>query len=76
MCWFHTMQKCRTHRNLPTKQQWTEIDKEIHAIQLSFSDNVFNHGINLLMTKWRTDLSLIKFYDYFNEQWIEKLRYW
>ena len=76
MCWFHMMQKCCIHRNLLTKQQWTEIDKEIHAIQLSFSDNVFNHGINLLITKWRTDLSLIKFYDYFNEQWIEKLRYW
>ena len=51
MCWFYMMQKCRTHRNLLTKQQWTEIVKEIHAIQLSFSDNVFNHGINLLITK-------------------------
>ncbi|CAF4098728.1 unnamed protein product, partial [Rotaria sp. Silwood1] len=57
MCWFHMIQKCRAHRNLLTKQQWSEVDKDIHAVQLSFSDDVFNHGINLLMNKWRTEPS-------------------
>ncbi|CAF1515445.1 unnamed protein product [Rotaria sordida] len=76
MCWFHMMQKCHSHRNLLSKQQWSQVDKEIHAVQLSFSDDVFNHGINLLMNKWRTEPSLANFCDYFNEQWVEKLRYW
>ncbi|CAF1589200.1 unnamed protein product, partial [Didymodactylos carnosus] len=57
MCWFHMIKKCREHRNLVAKQQWNEIHKEIHAVQLSFSDEVFNHGMNLLMTKWRSDTS-------------------
>lgn len=76
MCWFHMIQKCRCHRHLVTKQQWNEIDKEIHAIQLSFSDGVFNHGVHLLMNKWRVDPSLVKFCDYFNDQWLWKLRFW
>ena len=75
MCWFHMIQKCHTHRNLLTKQQWSEIDKETHAVQLSFSDNVLNFDINLLMTKWHTDPSLTKFYDYFHDQWLVKLRF-
>ncbi|CAF1621834.1 unnamed protein product, partial [Didymodactylos carnosus] len=37
MCWFHMIKKCREHRNLVAKQQWDEIHKEIHAVQLSFS---------------------------------------
>ena len=76
MCWFHMIQKCRDNRNLMTKQQWNDVDKEIHAVQLSFSDDVFNHGVNLLMSKWRSDPSLVKFCDYFNEQWVGKLSYW
>ena len=75
MCWFHVVQKRRAHRNLLTKQQWREIDQEIHAVQLSFSYDVFNYGINLLMTKWRTQPSLGNFCDYFNEQWVGKLHY-
>ncbi len=64
------------HRNLVTKQQWDVIDKEIHAVQLSFNNEIFNQGINLLMAKWRSDPSLNKFCDYFYEQWIEKLSNW
>ena len=76
MCWFHMIQKCRNHRNLLTKQQWIETDKDIHAMQLSFSEDVFNQAINLLLAKWRMDPSFAKFYDYFNEQWIRKLPLW
>ena len=57
-------QKCRAHRNLLTKQQCSKIDIEIHAVHLSFNDDVFNYDMNLLMAKWHTDPSLIKFYDY------------
>jgi hypothetical protein len=52
------------------------VDKDIHAVQLSFSDDVFNHERNLLMATWRTDSSFAKFCDYFNGQWAEKLCYW
>ncbi len=52
-------------RNLVTKQQWDVIDKQLHAVQLSFNDEIFNQGINLLMTEWRSDPSLNKFCDYF-----------
>ena len=62
------IQKYRAHRNILTKQQWIEIDKEIHATRLSFSDDVFNCGMNLLVTKCHTDPSLTKFCDYFNDQ--------
>ena len=35
MCWFHVMKNCRLHPQIPvTKNQWNEIDKQIHAIQL------------------------------------------
>jgi hypothetical protein len=70
------IQKCRNHRNLLTKQQWIEVDKDIHIVQLSFSDDVFNHGINLLMAKWRMDPSFANFCDYFNKQWVRNLPYW
>jgi hypothetical protein len=70
------IQKCRACLNLLTKQQWSEVDKDIHAVQLSFSDDVFNDGINLLMTKWSTDPSFANFYNYFDEQWVEKVRFW
>jgi hypothetical protein len=59
-----------------TKQQWKVVDKDIHAVQLCFSDDLFNHGINLLMTKWRAEPSVTNFCDYFNKQWVEKLPYW
>jgi hypothetical protein len=70
------IQKCRAHRNLLTKQQWKQVDTEIHAVQLSFSDDVFHHGINLLITKWHGDQSFANFCDYFNAQWVEKLSCW
>ena len=51
------------------------IDEEIYAVQLSFTDDVFNHGINLLMSKCRTQPSLGHFCDYFNEQWVGQVHH-
>ncbi|CAF1063645.1 unnamed protein product [Didymodactylos carnosus] len=76
MCWFHMIQKCRLHRNLVTKEQWVSIDADLHAIQLSFSDDVFNRGITLLIQKWSANPLMKNFSDYFVDQWVTKLPFW
>ena len=49
----------RTYRNL-------FIDTDIHTLQFIFADNVFNHGVQLLLEKWKGK-SLIT--QSFVEQW-------
>ena len=44
------------------------MDEEIHTAQLSFSDDVFNPALNLLTTKWRSELFLANFCHYINQQ--------
>ena len=73
MCWSYMIRKCRQHRNLVSKIQWQTVDAQIHALQLSFSDEVFQRGAALLIQKWSDDSSMMKFSDYFLDLWITKL---
>ena len=70
------IKKCRTHRNLVTKNDWKIIDNDIHILQLAFTDDLFDHGITLLLQKWSLIPSMKRFADYFSDQWVSKLRYW
>ena len=51
VCWFHVIRRCRAHRNLLTKQQWNETDKEVHVVQLRFSGDVFNYGVPIIVSR-------------------------
>ena len=76
MCWAHVIRKCREHRKLVPKDKWNEIDTDIHILQLSFSDVIFQHGAALLKYKWSSDPRIHQFQDYFFDQWITKLPLW
>ncbi len=76
MCWRHMIRKCRTHRNLVADNDWQIIDKDIQTLQLAFSDELFDHGVKLLLQKWSLIPSMKSFADYFTEQWVSKFRYW
>ena len=65
MCWTHVVRKCREHRKLVPLEKWKQVDDDIHNLQLCFSDDTFNHGINLLMKKWSTDPLLQQFQSFF-----------
>ena len=45
------IRRCRKHRNLVTKNDWQIIDKNIHTLQLAFTDDLFDHGVTLLLQK-------------------------
>ena len=66
----------RKYRNLVPRNLLPTIDTDIHTLQLSFSDDVANHGVKLLLQKWNTSLLIKNFSEYFVDQWIEKLPYW
>ena len=51
MCWSHMIRKYRNNRNLVNKNDWLMIDKDIHELQLAFSDNIFDTGVFLLLQK-------------------------
>ena len=70
------IRRCRTHRNLVTKEDWLIIDIDIHSLQLVFNDDLFNRGAQLMLQKWRRIPSMRRFADYFEEQWVSKLPYW
>ncbi|CAF4506684.1 unnamed protein product [Rotaria sp. Silwood2] len=76
MCWSHMIRKCRLHRNLVPKDLWPSMDQDIHSLQLSFSDDIFNNGVKLFLQKWNAIPSMKNFMEYFVEQWITKLPYW
>ncbi|CAF3400184.1 unnamed protein product [Rotaria socialis] len=46
------------------------------APELCFSDNIFTHGVSLVMKKWSTDSLIQQFQQYFFDQWIDKLPLW
>ena len=46
------IRRCRKHRNLVTKNDWQIIDKDTHTLQLAFTDDLFDHGVTLLLQKW------------------------
>ena len=70
------MIRSRKHRNLLPRNLWPTIDTDIHTLQLSFSDDVFNHGVKLLLQKWNANPLVKYFSEYFIDQWTEKLPYW
>jgi len=76
MCWAHVIRKCREHRKLVPTDKWNNIDADIHNLQLSFSDIIFNHGASLLKQKWSIDILIRQFQNYFFDQWITTLPYW
>ncbi|CAF5050919.1 unnamed protein product, partial [Rotaria magnacalcarata] len=76
MCWAHVARKCREHRKLVPTDKWQQIDTDIHDLQLCFSDNIFTHGVSLVMKKWSTDPLIQQFQQYFFDQWIDKLPLW
>ncbi len=45
------IRRCQKHRNLMPKSLWSSVDANMHSLQLSFCDDVFNHGIKLLLQK-------------------------
>ena len=49
MCWNHMIRSYRKHHNLTPRNLWPSIDTDIHILQLSYSDNALNHGVNLLL---------------------------
>ena len=53
------IRSCRKHHNLLPRNLWPTFDIDIHTLQLNFSDDVFNHGVKLLLQKWKAN-SLIK----------------
>ena len=68
ICWAHVVRKRRKHRKLVSLEKWKQADDDIHNLQLCFSDNIFNHGTDLLMKKWSTDPLLQQFQSYFFNQ--------
>ncbi|CAF1398921.1 unnamed protein product [Rotaria magnacalcarata] len=76
MCWAHVIRKCHEHRKLVPKDKWNQIDLDIHDLQLSFSDSLFQCGASLLMKKWSSDTLIKQFQEYFYDQWIIKLPLW
>ncbi|CAF0894013.1 unnamed protein product [Rotaria sordida] len=76
MCWSHMIRKCRKHRNLVAKNDWQIIDKDIHTLQLAFTDDLFDHGATLLLQKLSLIPTMKRFVDYFTEQWVSKIHYW
>ncbi|CAF3469772.1 unnamed protein product [Rotaria sp. Silwood1] len=76
MCWSHMIKKCRHHRNLVNKNDWLMIDKDIHELQLAFTDDIFDRGIFLLLQKWNQIPSMKQFVNYFTDHWVSNLRYW
>ena len=47
--------KCRNNRNLVNKNDWLIIDKDIHELQLAFSDDIFDAGILFIITKMESN---------------------
>ena len=76
MCWAHVIRKYREHRKLVPKDKWNQIDADIHNLQLSFSDIIFNHGALLLKEKWSKDILIQQFQQYFFNEWVNKLPFW
>ncbi|CAF3910915.1 unnamed protein product [Rotaria sp. Silwood2] len=76
MCWSNMIKKCRHHRNLVNKNDWLMIDKDIHALQLAFTDDIFDRGVFLLLQKWNQIPLIKQFVNYFTEQWVSNLCYW
>jgi hypothetical protein len=76
MCWSHMIRKVRKHRSLVPKDLWSSIDADIHSLQLSFSDDVFNRGVKLMLNKSDGIPRMKKFSEYFVDQWVTKLPYW
>ncbi len=70
------IRKCRKHRNLVPKSLWSNVDADIHSLQLSFCDDVFNRGVKLLLQKWDGIPGMKNFSEYFVNQWVTKLPYW
>ena len=66
----------RKHRNLLPRNLWPTINTDIHTLQLSFSDDLFNHDVKLLLQKWNANPLIKNFSEYFVDQWIKKLCYW
>ena len=66
------IRSCKKHHNLVPRNLWPSI----HTLQLSFSDDVFNHGVKLLLQKWNANPLIKVFSECFVDQWIEKLPYW
>ncbi|CAF0859380.1 unnamed protein product [Didymodactylos carnosus] len=64
------------HRKLVPKDKWNDIDTDIHALQLSFSDDIFNRGSLLLTQKWSADRGIQQFQQYCFDQWITKPPLW
>ena len=60
MCCSHMIRKCRNNRNLVNKRDWLMIDKDIHELQLAFSDDIFDAGVFLLLQKWNQIPSIKK----------------
>ena len=67
---------CRKYRNLVPRNLRPTIDTDIHTLLLSFSDDVFNHSVKLLLQKWNANPLIKNFSEYLVDQWIEKLPYW
>ena len=66
----------RKHHNLVPRNLWPTIDTNIHTLQLSPSDDIFKHGVKLLLQKCSANPLIKNFSEYFVDQWIEKLPYW
>ena len=49
------IRSCRKHRNLLPRNLWLATDTDIYTLQLSSSDDVFSHGIKLLLQKWQAN---------------------
>ncbi|CAF1029452.1 unnamed protein product [Didymodactylos carnosus] len=47
-----------------------------HRKMLAFGDGVFDIGIKLLLKKWKDDSDLHVFAKYFEEQWVNTLKFW
>ena len=67
------VRSCRKHRNIVPRNLWPSIDTDIHTLQLSFSDDAFNHGVKLLLQKWNANPLIKNFSEYFVDQCIRKL---
>ncbi|CAF3269413.1 unnamed protein product [Rotaria sp. Silwood2] len=69
MCLSHMIKKChdRHHRNLVNKNDWLMIDKDIHELQLAFTDDIFNRGVFLLLQKCNPIPSMKQFVNYFTD---------
>ena len=72
MCRCHVVRIGRKYRNLLPRNLWPSINTDIHTLQLSFSDDVLNHDVKLLLQKWNANPLIKNFSEYFVDQLIEK----